>query len=213
MINKNILFLAAANMVALFATAKTNFPDAVPADTSRVIDIEEVVVVASPKENFKLREQPSSVTLFSRENMERFGIKSIKNLTSYARNLFIPDYGSRMTSAIYIRGIGSRINTPAVGLYLDNMPVIDKSSFDFFMLDIDRVDVLNGPQATLYGRNSMGGLYHTALRFAPLTNHIPHFMVQNALNAWGAEREMPHFASRTFDDLYNDEVKQKKDPQ
>ena len=57
------------------------------------------------------------------------------------------------------------------------------------------------------------GLYHTALRFAPLTNHIPHFMVQNALNAWGAEREMPHFASRTFDDLYNDEVKQKKDPQ
>lgn len=58
-----------------------------------------------------------------------------------------------------------------------------------------------------------GGLYHTALRFAPLANHIPHFMVQNALNAWGAEREMPHFASRTFDDLYNDEVKQKKDPQ
>lgn len=57
------------------------------------------------------------------------------------------------------------------------------------------------------------GLYHTALRFAPLTNHIPHFMVQNALNAWGAEREMPHFSSRTFDDLYNDEVKQKKDPQ
>lgn len=57
------------------------------------------------------------------------------------------------------------------------------------------------------------GLYHTALRFAPLTNHIPHFMVQNTLNAWGAEREMPHFASRTFDDLYNDEVKQKKDPQ
>ena len=95
MINKNILFLAAANMVALFATAKTNFPDAVPADTSRVIDIEEVVVVASPKENFKLREQPSSVTLFSRENMECLGIKSIKNLTSYARNLFIPDYGSR----------------------------------------------------------------------------------------------------------------------
>ena len=116
MINKHILLLAAANMVGLVAAAKTNFPDAVPADTSRVIDIEEVVVVASPKENFKLREQPSSVTLFSRENMERFGIKSIKNLTSYARNLFIPYYVSRMTSAIYIRGICLRINKPAVGL-------------------------------------------------------------------------------------------------
>ncbi len=156
--NKSILISLATSAVALLATATPHFPDTAPTDTSRVVDIEEVVVVASPKENFKLREQPSSVSLFSRENMERLGVKSIKNLTSHARNLFIPDYGSRMTSAIYIRGIGSRINTPAVGLYVDNMPVVDKSSFDFFMLDIDRVDVLNGPQATLYGRNTMGGL-------------------------------------------------------
>lgn len=133
-------------------------PPTVPADTARVVDIEEVVVVASPKENFKLREQPSSVSLFSRESMERLGVSSVKDLTGYARSLFIPDYGSRMTSAMYIRGIGSRINTPAVGLYVDNMPVADKGAFDFLLLDADRVDVLNGPQGTLYGRNSMGGL-------------------------------------------------------
>ncbi len=155
---KNIILFVVTSSIALCATAAPHFTHPIPADTSRVIDIEEVVVVASPKENSKLREQPSSVSLFSRENLERLGVKSIKNLTSYARNLFIPDYGSRMTSAIYIRGIGSRINTPAVGLYVDNMPVMDKSSFDFFMLDIDRIDVLNGPQATLYGRNTMGGL-------------------------------------------------------
>lgn len=56
-----------------------------------------------------------------------------------------------------------------------------------------------------------GKLYHAALRFAPLANHVPHFMVENALNAWGAEREMPHFAQRTFDDLYNEETKRKEE--
>lgn len=46
------------------------------------------------------------------------------------------------------------------------------------------------------------GLYHTALRFAPLANHIPHFLVENALNPWGEEREMPHFAAHSFEELY-----------
>lgn len=49
------------------------------------------------------------------------------------------------------------------------------------------------------------GLYHTALRFAPLANHIPHFLVENALNPWGEEREMPHFAAHSFEELYKKE--------
>ena len=158
---KHIEALAAAfvSLPAAFAAGHGNTP--LPSDTSRVVDIEEVVVVASPKENFRLREQPASVSLFSRENMQDLGINSVKDLTGYAKNLFVPDYGSRLTSAMYIRGIGSRINTPAVGLYVDNIPFVDKSAFDFFMLDVDRIDVLNGPQSTLYGRNAMGGLVPT----------------------------------------------------
>ena len=49
-------------------------------------------------------------------------------------------------------------------------------------------------------------LYHTALRFAPLANHLPHSLVRNSLNAWGAEREMPHFAAHTFSELYHNEI-------
>lgn len=48
-------------------------------------------------------------------------------------------------------------------------------------------------------------LYNTALRFAPLANHLPHCMIQNAWNAWGAEREMPQFAAHTFNELYHNE--------
>ncbi|MDY3790379.1 TonB-dependent receptor [Bacteroides fluxus] len=128
------------------------------ADTLKVVDIEEVLVIAAPKENRKLREQPAAVTLLSQQDMQAAQVNSIKNLTSLVPNMFIPDYGSRLTSAVYIRGIGSRINTPSVGLYVDNIPYIDKSAFDFNYSDVERIDVLRGPQGTLYGRNAMGGL-------------------------------------------------------
>lgn len=138
------------------------------ADTLKIVDVEEVVVIAAPKENRKLRELPAAVTLLSQKDMQAAQVNSIKNLTALVPNLFIPDYGSRLTSAVYIRGIGSRINTPSIGLYVDNIPYIDKSAFDFDFSDIERVDVLRGPQGTLYGRNAMGGLIkvHTKSPFS-----------------------------------------------
>ncbi len=128
------------------------------ADTLKSFNVEEAVVVASPKETTQLRRQPLSVSLLDASQLSQRGIQSVGGLTSYVPNFHLPDYGSRITSACYIRGIGSRINTPAVGLYVDNVPYMDKSAYDFRFLDIDRVDVLRGPQGTLYGRNTMGGL-------------------------------------------------------
>ena len=129
-----------------------------PKDTTRVIDIEEVIVIATPKENNRLRQQPLSATSFSQGDMRNNSVTSVKSLSGFVPNLFIPDYGSKLTTSVYVRGIGSRINTPAVGLYVDNIPFIDKSAFDFNYSDIERIDVLRGPQGTLYGRNTMGGL-------------------------------------------------------
>lgn len=134
-------------------------PAETPVDTLRSIDIEEAVVVAQPKETKMLRQQALSASVFSADMLQKRGVTSLKNLSSLAPALHIPEYGSRLTSAVYIRGIGSRINTPAVGLYVDNVPYIDKSAYDFtFTSDIERIDVLRGPQGTLYGRNTMGGL-------------------------------------------------------
>ena len=127
-------------------------------DSLKVIDIEEVVVIAAPKENRKLRDLPGAATLLSQQDMRAAQVRSVKSLTSLVPNLFIPDYGSKLTTSIYIRGIGSRINTPSVGLYVDNIPSIDKSAFDFSYADVERIDVLRGPQGTLYGRNTMAGL-------------------------------------------------------
>lgn len=130
----------------------------VPVDTTKVIDLEEVVVISSPKENVKLRQTPTAVSLISAQDMQSNRILSLKGASSLSPNFFMPDYGSHLTSAVYIRGVGSRINTPAVGMYIDNIPYIDKSAFDFNFFDIERMDILRGPQSTLYGRNAMAGL-------------------------------------------------------
>lgn len=127
-------------------------------DTAKSFEIEEAVVVASPKETGALRKQSLSVSLFDARALRLRGIHAAKDLSALAPNLHQPDYGSRLTSALYIRGIGSRINTPAVGMYVDNVPYIDKTGYDFTFCDVERVDVLRGPQGTLYGRGAMGGV-------------------------------------------------------
>ena len=149
--NKFLLSLALLGCVPVWA-------EDLPKDTVRVIDVEEVVVIATPKESRKLRQQPSASTILSQRDMQNSQVTSLKGLSALVPNLFIPDYGSKLTSAIYIRGTGSRINNPSVGLYVDNVPFMDKSAFDFNYADIERIDVLRGPQATLYGRSAMGGL-------------------------------------------------------
>lgn len=159
---KRSLLLTFAITSSIVGSAHVN--PVVPLDTTRVVDIEEAVIVASPKETTKLRRQPTSVSLISASDLKTLNAQAIKNLSGFVPNFYMPDYGSRITSAVYIRGIGSRINTPAVGLYVDNLPFIDKSAYDFSFMDVERVDVLRGPQGTLYGRNTMGGLIRVFTR-------------------------------------------------
>jgi outer membrane receptor protein involved in Fe transport len=115
-------------------------------------------VVVSSKEGQELKKIPASVSILSSTAIERENVSGLRGLSALVPNLFIPDYGSKYTSAIYIRGVGSRMGNSAVGMYVDNVPYLDKTSFDFDFFDIKRVEVLRGPQGTLYGRNSMGGL-------------------------------------------------------
>ena len=142
----------------LLHAAPGQLTDILPTDTTKVVDIEEVVVIATPKETNRLRQTSVSATLFAKDQLRSDAVSSVKSLSGLVPNLFIPDYGSKLTTSLYVRGIGSRINTPAVGLYVDNIPYVDKSAFDFNYYDIERIDVMRGPQGTLYGRNTMGGL-------------------------------------------------------
>ncbi len=116
------------------------------------------VSVTAIKADGGLQHAPVAVTVVSADEARRLGIMSMKNVSALSPNLFIPEYGSRMTSSIYMRGIGARIDQPAVGLNVDNVPYLNKDAYDFDITDIERIEVLRGPQSTMYGRNTMAGL-------------------------------------------------------
>ena len=127
-------------------------------DTSKVIDLDELVVVAQPKEQVRLRLQPVSSNVFGSEQLQQLNVHDLSQLSQYVPSFVMPSYGARLTSSMYVRGIGSRINSPAVGIYYDNIPLISKAAFNNHFYMLDRVDVLRGPQGTLYGQNTEGGL-------------------------------------------------------
>ena len=127
-------------------------------DTSKVVDLDEVIVVSQPKEQVRLRLQPVSSSVFGSEQLQQLNVRDLSQLSQYVPSFVMPAYGSRLTSSMYVRGIGSRINNPAVGVYYDNIPLMSKSAFNNHFYMLDRVDVLRGPQGTLYGQNTEGGL-------------------------------------------------------
>ena len=97
-------------------------------------------------------------TAITRRQAERNDVAGAKTAAALVPNFFIPDYGSRMTSTIYVRGLGTRIDQPSVGLNVDNVPIMCKENYDMDLMDVARIEMLRGPQSTLYGRNTMGGL-------------------------------------------------------
>ena len=127
-------------------------------DSSRVIDLDEVVVVSQPKEQVRLRLQPVSSNVFGSEQLQQLNVRDLSQLSQYVPSFAMPSYGSRLTSSMYVRGIGSRVNSPAVGIYYDNIPLMSKAAYNNHFYMLDRVDILRGPQGTLYGQNTEGGL-------------------------------------------------------
>lgn len=110
------------------------------------------------KQEAVLREAPEAATILGKTELERINAVSIKGISDVVPNFFMPDYGSRITSSIYVRGIGARMDQPAVGLNVDNVPYMNKDAFDFDVSDIVSIEMLRGPQSTLYGRNTMAGV-------------------------------------------------------
>ena len=119
--------------------------------------LDEISIVASIKMPGSDDKGAYSATTVSRAELENRHVNSVKELTAIAPNFYQPDYGSRMTSSIYVRGFGSRIDQPVVGMNIDERPVMNKNGYDFDLFDIDRVQIVRGAQGVLYGRNSSGG--------------------------------------------------------
>ena len=153
---KYLIALFSLLVPALTATAHTTEqPHTEAVDTMILVDGVQVTAI---KQGMVLRSEPLSATIIGERMASRQRISALKNMAEIVPNIHIPDYGSRMTSSIYVRGMGARIDQPVIGMTVDNVPLMQKNGYDLELSDIERIEVLRGPQSTLYGRNTMGGV-------------------------------------------------------
>ena len=154
---------SASLLVVLFSTISlvalgNKGGDATASDSITVVKELAPVVVKSQRQTEDLKSVPASVSAFYPSKLEREAVSTVKEVTSRIPNFYMPQYGNKVNSPIYIRGIGSKFNTPGIAFYVDNVPFFEKSTFDFDLFDIGSLEVFRGPQGTLFGRNSMGGV-------------------------------------------------------
>lgn len=134
-------------------------PAAAQAETSGLM--EEIVVTAQKREE-RLQEVPVSVTAFSGEAIEALGFRQSVDVTAQTPNFSVgyPN-GDTGVPAPFIRGVGLNdfgvLNQGPIAAYMDETYISSNAAQIFQLLDVERVEVLRGPQGTLYGRNATGG--------------------------------------------------------
>ena len=123
--------------------------------------LEEIVVTAQRREE-SLQEAPLAVSAITVDTLEQRGTVDVSRLTSFVPNLTTTTTpGSTSSSTIAIRAIGNGdpilTSDSPVAIYFDGVVIGRQAGASFDLLDLERVEVLRGPQGTLYGRNTIGG--------------------------------------------------------
>ena len=125
----------------------------------------EVITVTARKQTENLQNTPISITAFSGERLEAQGITQVNRIQDFTPNLTFANIpsnsGIASNAAVYIRGIGQNdfapTVEPGVGIYIDGVYLGRTAGGVFDLIDVNSVEVLRGPQGTLFGRNTIGG--------------------------------------------------------
>lgn len=120
------------------------------------------IVVTARRTSEKLQDVPVAVTALSGQTIDRLNIQDVNAVPQFTPNLSVSQQSTSITAAsIYIRGIGnqepSAVAEQGVGVYLDGVYVARSAGAIFDLVDLERIEVLRGPQGTLFGRNTVGG--------------------------------------------------------
>jgi iron complex outermembrane receptor protein len=161
-----IASLVAAPVLLLIAVLGSAQESAVvpPNDSLQSQTLAEVVVTARRREE-RLQTTPISIAAYSGQDLEVRGVTTTTDLGAFTPNLVTSSgsgvSGNSSAASFFIRGIGQidfLLNTdPGVGLYIDDVYIGRSIGADLNLLDLERVEVLRGPQGTLFGRNTIGG--------------------------------------------------------
>lgn len=164
--------VTALTLVASIVGAQTTAPTEgamSDADNARVLD--EIVVTARKTEE-NLQKTPVSITAYTAADIEARQADNLAQLSDSTPNFSFestaPISGSSAAASAYIRGVGqfdfTLVSDPGVGVYLDGVYIARSVGGVLDLLDVDRIEVLRGPQGTLFGKNTIGGAINVISR-------------------------------------------------
>jgi iron complex outermembrane receptor protein len=134
-------------------------------DTRRVL--EEVVVTAQLREQ-SLQEVPTSVQALSGEDLAAAGVVDMDSLVQLSPSISINRFLAPYQATIRIRGVGTSVSSPivepSVSMVVDGVVVARQGAFFTELADIERIEILRGPQSTLFGKNSVAGAVNITTR-------------------------------------------------
>src|SRR5450432_4057301 len=151
----------------------------------------DAVVVTAEKQESNIQNVPISITALSTRDIQAYRLWASSDLKGIVSNLYSanPGDGRNVSS---IRGITSTSYDPAVDTYIDGVPQFTLDTYIPQLFDIDHIDVLKGPQGTLYGRNAMGGVINI---FTKQPDDQVHVSFELSSGNYGLERYAFNFST------------------
>ncbi len=153
----SLLALLAAQMAGPGAAAQDQAPSETP--SRPLFELQEIVVTAR-RQSEDLQKTPVAVSAFDADHLYQNQVQNLGDLQSHVPNLSL-HVGDASNAVIYLRGVGQidsiSFNDPGVGVYLDDVYLGRAQGSFLDVLDPAQIEVLRGPQGTLYGRNTIGG--------------------------------------------------------
>ncbi len=164
---RNTLLLSASSFLALAA-----LPSAAMAQTSADADQETEqkqrpapIIVTAQRRAENLQEVPAQVTAYTSQVIEDANIKSTQDFVNLTPNMSLDSSDTYNNTFVVVRGVTQINNADApVAIIIDGVPQNDQKQFNQNLFDIERIEVLKGPQGALYGRNAIGGAVNIVTR-------------------------------------------------
>ena len=162
------LLIRSVYLVFAFTVAQTaQHANAQEISSERDKEMIDTITVTAERFNRSAQEIAASLTVFDLQSIEKSDLRSIQELDRYIPNVLLTSQGSPRFSVNSVRGISSTVRadyfSQTIGIYIDGVPVT-AAEYSRALGDVQQIEVLRGPQGTLYGRNTPGGVINIFTR-------------------------------------------------
>ena len=153
-------------LICLFSFLSIQTVSAAEQETSSRTSTLETITVTANKTEENAQEVSNSLTVFSGDKIDELKMEGILDISMFTPNFTITESGVSFMKTPSIRGLASNSHTgtTTVGLYVDGVPTLSPVGYDNTLIDIERVEVLRGPQGTLYGKGAEAGIVNIITR-------------------------------------------------